>query len=589
MICEICGSFLLIIMQQMPTIDEATKTWRSFDFRGKILMIMSKKIIRIIFLILTMLNFNSVIAKEFFISPGGDDNNPGTVRLPWKTINKANQLLQPGDIVYLRQGRYQETIAPINDGTQQAPIVYSGYGHEVAVIHSRPNGAYMSGRSYIIIEKLHFENCNYFIRSYPDGFDHCIIRECIMNRQTGWCGIEIGDGSSFNKILNNYIASAGIEGDCIHIGKDEIGEQFGAQYNLVANNECFGALHGGICCAGDKTQFNIIRNNYVHDIGDNAIATGAFAQWTLIEGNRIYNPGTDYDGASAMQIRSENTIIRFNIMYRDSDQDIENGAAALVLQSTRELPFVRYNKIYHNVIYNFGQENTQWHGVQLADFNAEIQFGPNIFKNNIIYKNGRSKEIGYQVAYTRSTTTPPVDRFEGNLIRQEKADETVIYFFEYNRAKLTLQQAIQQYPTIFLASNIDASPLFIAEQDYDFRLQETSPCIDAGSFLTRTTSAGSGDIIPVADAGYFCDGWRVAEADLIKIGQRPPVQIVAVDYFRHLITINKSIDWQPGEPVSLSYDGAAPDIGAFEYCQPGDAHAPHPPQNIKLSNDFPGW
>jgi hypothetical protein len=551
-----------------------------------LIVLMSKNIAGIILLVLTILNFNFVIAEEYYISTDGDDRNSGTLQSPWNTINKANQILQPGDTVYLRQGRYQETIAPMHDGTKEAQIVYSGYPNEVVVIHSRPNGAYLSGRSYIYIQKLHFENCNYFIRSYPDGFDYCIIKDCIMKGQTGWCGIEIGDGCTYNKILNNYIDSAGIEGDCIHIGKDEIGEMFGAQYNLVANNECFGAMHGGICCAGDKTQFNIIRNNYVHDIGDNTIATGAFARWTLIEGNRIYNPGTDKDGASAMQIRSENNIIRHNIMSRDFDQDIDKGAAAVVLQSTDEFPFVRNNKIYHNVIYNFNQTNTQWHGVNLAGFNADIQFGPNVFKNNIFYKNGIGNINGYQIAYTRSTKTAPIDLFDGNLICREKADEKVIYFFEYNRELLTLKQAKQLYPKIFLSSNIDTSPLFVDEQNYEFHLQRSSPCVDAGAFLTKTTSPGNGNDIQVEDAGFFCDGWGIVEGDMIKVGSRPPRQIINIDYTNNLITINQPIDWQQNEPVSLNYSGSAPDIGAHEYHITGDALAPDPPQNIKVSNSL---
>ncbi len=537
---------------------------------------------------LTILNFNSVIAREFYISPDGEDKNSGTLQSPWRTINKANYVLLPGDTAYLRQGYYRETISPKNDGTEKKPIVYSGYTEEIAIIHSRPNGVYLSGRSYIIVEKLYFENCNYFVRSYPDGFDHCIIQACVMKGQAGWCGIEIGDGCSFNKVLNNYINSSKIEGDCIHIGKDAVGEQFGARYNLVAWNECLGAMHGGICCAGNLTEFNIIRNNTIHDIGDNTIATGAFARWTLIERNRIYNPGTDRDGASAMQIRSENTIIRFNIMYRVCDQDIDNGAAALVLQSTDELPYVRNNVIYHNVIYNFNQLNTQWHGIQLDALNAEIQFGPNMFKNNIIYKNGTDNEHSYQVAYTRATTAMPIDRFDGNLICRKNANELVVYFFEYNRTKLTLKQAVQQYPNIFFPSNIDTSPLFVDEENYDFHLQRTSTCIDAGVFLTKTSSAGSGAYIHVEDARYFCDGWGVVEGDIIKIGSRSPVQIMNIDYTNNLIKINQEINWQQGEPVSLNYSGAAPDIGAFEYYLPLDALAPNAPQILKASESLQG-
>ena len=540
----------------------------------------------IVLLILICLNSNSIIAETYYLASNGNNTNPGTFKNPWQTIQHANLLLRAGDTLFIRQGYYRETIQPSNNGVESAPIFYSCYQNETPVIRDRPEGANLSGSSYIIINGIHFENCNYFVRSYPNGFDHCTIKNCVMKNQTGWCGIEIGDGCSYNKIIDNFIDSNGVEGDCIHIGMDAVGEEFGAKYNLVANNECPGAMHSGICCAGDKTQFNIIRDNYIHEIGDINIVTGALTSWVLIQGNRCHNPGIDPDGACAIQVRSEHTIIRNNILSRDAHSEIDRSAAALELQSTDDRPFVRQNKIYNNVIYNFNQGNAPWSGIKLAVYNKEIQFGPNIFKNNIIYKNGTGTKKGYQIEFSRAVETPPIDQFDANLIRGEIADDKVVYFFEYQRQQLSLAQAKQQYSYIFLSSNIDASPLFVDEQNFDFHLQKSSPCIDAGAFLTTTISAGSGDQIRVEDAGYFCDGWGIVDGDMIKIGFRPLVKIVNIDYANNLIKINQSIDWQPGEPVSLDFSGLTPDIGAFEFHTTNDAFAPFPPQNVKISESF---
>lgn len=537
-------------------------------------------------LIFIFINGKFITAGEYYLAPNGSDTNPGTFQYPWQTILRANQSLQAGDTVFIRQGYYKETIQPSNNGMEGAPIIYSCYQNETPVIHYRPAGANLSGLSHIIISGIHFENCNYFVRSYPQGFDHCIIKNCVMKNQTGWCGIEIGDGCSYNKIFNNFIDSNGVEGDCIHIGMDAVGEEFGAQYNLVAYNECTGAMHSGICCAGDKTQFNIIRENYIHDIGDINIVTGALTSWVLIEGNRCHNPGMDPDGACAIQIRSEHTIIRNNILSRDAHSEIDHSAAAVELQSTDDRPFVRHNKIYNNVIYNFNQGNTSWNGIKLAVYNKDIQFGPNIFKNNIIYKNGTGNNKGYQIAFSRVVETPPIDRFDANLIRGEITGDSVIYFFEHQRQQLSLTQAKHQYPVIFLSSNIDASPLFLDEQNFDFHLQKSSPCIDAGTFLTTTIFAGSGDQIRVKDAGYFCDGWGIVDGDMIKIGSRPLVKIVNINYTNNQIKINQPIDWQPIEPVSLDYSGSAPDIGAYEFHTIKDTFSPFPPQNVKISESF---
>ena len=46
--------------------------------------------------------------QGYYVSPSGNDSNPGTFSLPWKTINKAARSVIPGDIVYIRGGTYYE-------------------------------------------------------------------------------------------------------------------------------------------------------------------------------------------------------------------------------------------------------------------------------------------------------------------------------------------------------------------------------------------------------------------------------------------------------------------------------------------------
>jgi len=522
-----------------------------------------------------------VSAEVYFVAPEGNDQNPGTQAMPWQTIGKANASVQPGDVIYLRQGRYRETIQPVNSGEENQPIIFSGFEDELAVIHSRPQGVNLSGLAYIVIRGLYFEACDYFVRSYPGGCNHCIVQDNIMNQQTGWCGIEIGDRSSYNQVLRNKIQSAGVEGDCIHIGMDEVGETEGAWYNIVAGNECSGALHGGICCAGDKSRFNIIQGNYIHEIGDNAIATGALTQWVLIEGNRIHNPGADADGACGIQLRSEHGIVRRNVLTRNIDITIANDAAALELQSTDDRPFVRHNKIYHNIFYNFSQGGNSWYGVKLAVYNQAVQFGPNVFKNNIIYRNGAGPGKGYQIAYTRQIQDMPIDQFSGNLLSSGVTGEAVVYFFEFGQLALTLQEALQSYPIIFNESNFDANPQFRDESEYNFVLTPDSPCIDAGAFLTECVDLGVGYELRVEDAGYFSDGWGVISGDKVNVGFNPPVRVVHIDYESNRIVVNALISWQVGDPVSLTYSGRSPDVGAFEF-DGTDRSAPQTPTGVKV-------
>jgi len=114
-----------------------------------------------------------------------------------------------------------------------------------------------------------------------------------------------------------------------------------------------------------------------------------------------------------------------------------------------------------------------------------------------------------------------------------------------------------------------ANPLFVDVVNKDFHLDANSTCIDAGDFLTKTTSAGSGTNIPVENVIYFCDGFGIVEGDTIQLeGQTTQVMITSIDTATNTITINQSISWGMGDGVALAYDGIAPDIGAYEYYSP---------------------
>jgi len=72
------------------------------------------------------------------VSPGGSDDNPGTLDRPWKTIAYAlgiSSTLSPGDLLYLRGGTYYEhEIYTRLKGEASAPITIQSYPGERAII-----------------------------------------------------------------------------------------------------------------------------------------------------------------------------------------------------------------------------------------------------------------------------------------------------------------------------------------------------------------------------------------------------------------------------------------------------------------------
>ena len=84
---------------------------------------------------------------QFFVSPNGNDNNPGSKSQPFKTLEKARDAIQnlkledefKGCQVFLREGTYFRTKTFVlnekDSGTESATIIYSAYKNEKVVIH----------------------------------------------------------------------------------------------------------------------------------------------------------------------------------------------------------------------------------------------------------------------------------------------------------------------------------------------------------------------------------------------------------------------------------------------------------------------
>ncbi|MBI4892265.1 MAG: right-handed parallel beta-helix repeat-containing protein [Acidobacteria bacterium] len=74
-------------------------------------------------------------AREFHVSPNGNDSNSGSASQPLKTISAAAQLAQPGDAITIHAGTYRERITPPRGGTSDAArITYQAAPGERPVI-----------------------------------------------------------------------------------------------------------------------------------------------------------------------------------------------------------------------------------------------------------------------------------------------------------------------------------------------------------------------------------------------------------------------------------------------------------------------
>jgi len=92
---------------------------------------MSRDILIVFFLLaLTGITFSAT----YYTASDGNDQNPGTIDEPWRTISMAARTLEPGDTVLICEGTYREAVNPARSGTADEPIVYAAFPGERVVV-----------------------------------------------------------------------------------------------------------------------------------------------------------------------------------------------------------------------------------------------------------------------------------------------------------------------------------------------------------------------------------------------------------------------------------------------------------------------
>jgi len=91
--------------------------------------------IKILLLVVVFLLGLNGSAREFHVSVNGNNKNEGSALNPFRTINYAAQLAQPGDVITVHAGTYREWINPKNGGTGDTErIVYKAAAGEKVII-----------------------------------------------------------------------------------------------------------------------------------------------------------------------------------------------------------------------------------------------------------------------------------------------------------------------------------------------------------------------------------------------------------------------------------------------------------------------
>lgn len=71
-------------------------------------------------------------------NPKSDDSNAGSVDAPFKSINAATKVAQPGDTILISAGTYRENVVVAAKGTPDQPITIKAAPGQRVIISGSP-------------------------------------------------------------------------------------------------------------------------------------------------------------------------------------------------------------------------------------------------------------------------------------------------------------------------------------------------------------------------------------------------------------------------------------------------------------------
>ncbi|MCP4420166.1 MAG: hypothetical protein GY805_26475 [Chloroflexi bacterium] len=525
-------------------------------------------LISFLFLILSAPAYTASNAANYYVAPNGNDNNLGTINAPWRHIDYAvdNNIVKPGDVVYIRGGTYNEYINTKISGAPGNPITYQNYPGETPIItNSGSSGSWrwlILDQSHIHIKGMTFKNYQngaIQVRAGYEDVSHVEITNCTFENQTSTNderAVQITSSTSGYVVSNVVIQNNHFIN--IDSGIGPVLQTDGDVHNSkIIDNTIITASNIGIGIAGrpDKGQADnlLIKGNNVSDHGSpGRTSAGIYLDGAgsniIVEENIVYNGIQGIKVAlepSAATMVTSRIIVRRNILYNNSQINLKLGAGETCNRSGD----LKESVAVHNTIFSNVNNMT----------NVYFDCGRDLrWKNNIFAHLGPNDGFQYQLPDGNVNTSTWVMDNNWFLNSSGEGDH-----YKWDGRRYDMLSRFQTAVDQDINSN-EGDPQFVDSGSFAFQLESNSPARDTDAPLTLTRSSGSGTVIPVDEAWYFSDGLGLQEGDLIRVGGLPSVRVTDVDYNNHRITVNTPIVWLADASVNYDYTGTGPDLGAYE-------------------------
>ena len=313
---------------------------------------------RIVFMCLSLLLCLTCLAQEggtqYFVNPDGDNNNDGTrPSQPFRSIQRALQLAQPGDTIHLQPGHYYQDVYTVRDGEPGRPITLVGSAN--AVVHGlTSNRIFQVHHDYISLVGFTIDG----LRRNAEPNRMGAFREKLLYV----IGYDARDGVHHLRVLGMTFRNAGEE--CVRL-----------KYFAHDNEIAYSTIHD---CGIWDFVFD------AHGVVGEAIYIGTSSkQWDInltvepdiTARNWVHHNIIDTQGNECVEAKegTEHNIIEYNIC--SGQKDPNSGG----IVSRGRANVIRYNEISGSV----------GAGVRLGGHRVDgVQYGvDNLVYGNIIHGN----------------------------------------------------------------------------------------------------------------------------------------------------------------------------------------------------------
>ncbi len=180
------------------------------QYRGSMVIPCSRAVLHVVQTFAVLLLFRcSLLATHYYVdSRGGADRNPGTVRAPWRSLERVNGFrFVPGDAVSFRCGSsWNGCLSIARSGRAGRPLMFDAFGSGEKPLIKNPAGgprgdAIRIAASYVILDGFRTDTTGFAGVNIMHGADHNIVRNCEVSH----AGMSIEVYGRNNLVTRNYV------------------------------------------------------------------------------------------------------------------------------------------------------------------------------------------------------------------------------------------------------------------------------------------------------------------------------------------------------------------------------------------------